>query len=956
MSSKDKRLPACDLFADALLQPSSLKLISTRAVDTKIALRPIGSLSSMLPLTLTLDTGPDFNVESIAFPVCRTPSPKATAVATPTTMSFGHPGISALEFAGTAKDDSTPATLAIRGKSISDDTTHEEIRQKLMVDLDPPQPILLEIGSQQGRRGLFLNHTPREWEMRGSKGGHGHKTSYASSDASHTATWTQHWRRTTPRDWSAEECIAILAANGPGPEIEEEDEGVEDAEVQQDVVKEETTNEEEVPKLRDSIVTDATYSRPQTATQAFIASSMAAKIATPPALRRSSARSSLDVGSLRSGQYPQNTGKRRRRQTPFKLTAPSNLIEGKHAPLEPLVAYHRRTASAQSNIPETPPKPDPETIARYLGTKPVVKPSSENSPGLDEGNYVEASTYRAIHHYFESQPPSPPLLSQSPETAPTERFSSPAPHESPLAVSPISGKETDGLGIHPAPHSKSRVEVVGGITAPLVPCRSPKRPTYPKAPLHPHNTNTKSDDGHDRQADKGHPGADPHIPIHEHVLIRKPITKPQEDERDSSFSLDVSKQRPAKRYYAGTTPGSRAAVIAAAAPAPAGTGKLGRMAPPVPGHEALLATAELNDLCFYLKNTGPSPDPSLHAVKTPNKIRKRSGIGMFRARGASEDGKKRKGSASEARVMARNISKEYKERVMFTPSCAREMTTSKGARYRGIVIPWNSRENVQEPAVTITIANTPTRPSTTDRKEAIAEPHTEEDKAEGLELAQSISWTESMLNPLASSALEQVIGDYTPKEGEDATERPETPPQRSPKSVPVSARSVATEDHPLLTREDRVRARKLRDMQRTKHLTATPSSPESSNLRVDRSSTSAPIPVSTEETMQQPSIQSPVDSPVEDLQSESHLIAQFPKIPKSRPVSSISFFKNRVISLQQQNSELAEALATIVGLEAENGNLDPKAVLDAYRQIKTGTRVSGSGVEGIGRRGRVFTS
>lgn len=301
----------------------------------------------MLPLTLSLDTGPDFNVESFAFPACRTPSPKVTAVTTPTTMSFGHPGISALEFAGTPKEDSTPATLANRDKSVSDDIAHEGFRQKLMVELDPPQPILLEIGSQQGRRGLFLNHTPREWEMRGSKTGHGHKTSYASSDASHTATWTQHWRKTPPRDWSAEECIAILAANGPGPEIEEEDEEVENGEAQQeDVGKEEDNNEEEVPKLRDSIVTDATYSRPQTATQAFIASSMAAKIATPPALRRSSARSSLDVGSLRSGQYPQNTGKRRRRQTPFKLTAPSNLVEGKHAPLRRLQSRIQRRSHA----------------------------------------------------------------------------------------------------------------------------------------------------------------------------------------------------------------------------------------------------------------------------------------------------------------------------------------------------------------------------------------------------------------------------------------------------------------------------------------------------------------------------------------------------------------------------------------------------------------------------------
>jgi hypothetical protein len=45
--------------------------------------------------------------------------------------------------------------------------------------------------------------------------------------------------------------------------------------------------------------------------------------------------------------------------------------------------------------------------------------------------------------------------------------------------------------------------------------------------------------------------------------------------------------------------------------------------------------------------------------------------------------------------------------------------------------------------------------------------------------------------------------------------------------------------------------------------------------------------------------------------------------------------QERVMMLQRQNTELAEALAKIVGLEFKDGDLRPEDVLKAFKRIKT---------------------
>jgi hypothetical protein len=51
-------------------------------------------------------------------------------------------------------------------------------------------------------------------------------------------------------------------------------------------------------------------------------------------------------------------------------------------------------------------------------------------------------------------------------------------------------------------------------------------------------------------------------------------------------------------------------------------------------------------------------------------------------------------------------------------------------------------------------------------------------------------------------------------------------------------------------------------------------------------------------------------------------------------ISKMARMQERAMLLQRQNTELTEALAKIVGLELEDGDLKPEDVLRAFRQAK----------------------
>jgi hypothetical protein len=72
---------------------------------------------------------------------------------------------------------------------------------------------------------------------------------------------------------------------------------------------------------------------------------------------------------------------------------------------------------------------------------------------------------------------------------------------------------------------------------------------------------------------------------------------------------------------------------------------------------------------------------------------------------------------------------------------------------------------------------------------------------------------------------------------------------------------------------------------------------------------------------------------------------------KDSAAYKMALLQEKVIFLQHQNTELAHALAKMVGLETKEGDagLDAETVLEAYRQM-------GDGSEQGQRGGRVFAS
>jgi hypothetical protein len=90
---------------------------------------------------------------------------------------FGHPGISALEYAGhvEAKKKQSTSMSEVSLKRKSTTTTHDENPATTAgagpgaYELSPPIHSIDEFGCQQRKRGTFLNHTPRDFEMRTTK-------------------------------------------------------------------------------------------------------------------------------------------------------------------------------------------------------------------------------------------------------------------------------------------------------------------------------------------------------------------------------------------------------------------------------------------------------------------------------------------------------------------------------------------------------------------------------------------------------------------------------------------------------------------------------------------------------------------------------------------------------------------------------------------------------------------
>lgn len=59
------------------------------------------------------------------------------------------------------------------------------------------------------------------------------------------------------------------------------------------------------------------------------------------------------------------------------------------------------------------------------------------------------------------------------------------------------------------------------------------------------------------------------------------------------------------------------------------------------------------------------------------------------------------------------------------------------------------------------------------------------------------------------------------------------------------------------------------------------------------------------------------------------------------PSEKMARLQDRVILLQRQNTDLTAALAKIVGLELEDGDLEPEYVLQTFRRCRQSRTPSG---------------
>ena len=486
---------------------------------------------------------------------------------------------------------------------------------------------------------------------------------------------------------------------------------------------------------------------------------------------------------------------------------------------------------------------------------------------MDIDTVGEVSTFRAIQGYFNNEK----LVSSCEEGTLNQQPSSPS--DILLSTSPRS--------YLPSPSTEATVNLraeqlsVPEESTPGLPSRNPKRLHFPSTS--PKHTLTNSMHGL------------PNTPTEQKLVIPK-------------------------RRAQDSTPEAQAARV--------GSSTLGRMAPPILGHVALCATADLNDLSYYLKNTGPTPEPQPHRRQ---RIQKKAGFKMFKA----SSSRKSSLAARVGSVESSPRSKVGTERQRtVTPACAKEMTTSSGTKHLEIMVP--SDDFLTDQIITLPVSM----------------------QGEGqnrLSKCVSITWTEEMLNPLASPTLERVISKLNEPETKFRTAKSQRGP-KIPKHSPIVRKPVPVRDegHPLAdvdrtsSRQEQTRARKLRDLNKARSRHSAESKDEDRILGAPHTIAKSPIFTTEHGTHKtETANERDEDELLGDLEDDIDAACR------------TDLLKDRVISLQRQNTELAEALARIVGFESEDGDLDPREVLSAYKRIKMGGGIDGSDEQ---RRGRVFTT
>lgn len=820
---------------------------------------------------------------------------------------FSHPGFfcRALEYAGADEETRKRYTMeSLKRKSaasMQDENSTPPTTagtQPTGHDPSPTVHFIDELGCQQRRtRRTFRNHTPRTFETRSSSTVEVYRPSMAFKE-------NYSRPRTSHQSGSVNDS---LASTSPHPYTSPPN---------ATFAEKHSSARLESPSDHDSIhvapPSPPEVYQPSTRPHRRSLSVPLARVLTyepSPAVSLGQLSRSFSSRTKSSAIARSQEKKRQRRQTPFKVTSSSPANATRHAPLEPLVAEHRRKASHDV--------------------------TSEMLPPIDTDQIGEIGTFGIIQRYFDSQTGGPVA---APDTLCHAR--SPTPSNVPLPVSPTTARSESvksPIAIYPIDELYLPDEL-----PPTVPNRSPKRITNPAFPLHTESSmSMNSEDA--LAARKEYP----------------PFDKDDDPDHVLVDGLYVPKKRTTKRIDVGQADR-------------AGSSQVGRLAPPILSHDALTASADLglNDLSFWLKHTGPpaDPPPSIH--------QRRQKMKLFKV-------KQRKTLA--ARVGSVEGSPERVRRRAPIPTCAREMTTSGGARHLRIIIPTESPRN------TLAFAGPLSGSSRRSR-------HV------------SITFTEEMLNPLASPNVERIISDFEPpsrsftepvlrsprcarrlaklpkavpvvhhplatpepsvngddhvKESEDQAksvdaclgssqdrptspeQRPETPvlhsgtPERHPETPrdkisslddqitaghedsvradQEAQASTSREDRARARREEQTKARKLRDLQRIKRKPL-PTYCNQKEQHTDTVAGALPTPAPTPEPLQE---SVPVDSAHEVGTGEESA------------ASKMARMQEQFVLLQRQNAELREALAKIVGLDLGDGDLNSEEVLKALRQVK----------------------
>ncbi|KAF2465960.1 uncharacterized protein BDR25DRAFT_238429 [Lindgomyces ingoldianus] len=716
---------------------------------------------------------------------------------------FGHPGISAMEFAGTQDQQQRLAKRkavgwkTLIGKRTSpthdDNTAEPQPASANMYEAETGElhtVLQHELSCQQRRRGMFMNHTPRKFEIEAKKQESQRGSEEVLSRAGTSCLGSEKGDSFTPllQDWE-------LAGFGCQ---------------EQDPVRK-RTNE--------------ILSREQTEyPESSFANSLAGKLTRPSPLDFSTPNNSQKVELGASNEDRQGPEKRRRRQSPYRDCAPVSPIASRSSPLEPFIAqYSREETGSSTEIPVTTEKIDAVAVV------------SQSRACQKSSNGQEITSSSPSSRYLSSYLPNKSLLGSSPELPQSSSLIEPT------SIFPI---EKSGTTRQP----------------PEVPSRNPRRLTTPPPRLRIRSGSRTSNLSSDFAVARGIYSPYDNSPVVCSNFCRRRVLRPGQA-------------------------------------SPAGSSILGRMAPPILGHQALAATTDLNDLNSYLKYTGPSPKPLKPTIK------KKVGFSMFKV-GGKKSLEARVGSVEGAPDTSR-------DRPRATMSaCAREMTTSSGARHLRIVIPSGDFE--YDRTITLPVSGTGVDMSV--------------DGVDGKRRSRhvSITWTDEMLNRLGSPELEHALEDFNAVEV-DASNVPCLPIRSPKRSLAVSKPvPVPVDDHPLVmaTREEQTKAKKLRDRKRIK----------------------------MKDVMVSTTLLTPVPSPVIDHGEHMDVVEEEGEKEKY-VIRKMVKLQDRVEALQKQNIELVRALAEIVGVDIEGREGDVEGMLRRYRELKRdwvrsgNDRQSGRGME-----------